>query len=472
MFSLRHTARSQRRRGVAYVFALLFLILLTALSTALYSSASLSLRQGANLREQMSARAAAEGGLNYMLYALGDVSMPASTSIDSLIPNLESALNTTLGQTPNLNGSDVSSTGISVVVPPISLGTGTFQCTFSLMTPEQPGQQRLRLRVEGTSGQASHTVSVVMTTTERRASIFDYGIASRGKILISGSAVVDGMNSPDEATVLSMSSEPVAIEAGGHATVGGDLYVTSDNEGAVRLYGNLTVGGTSDLEEIMYEHVHTAVDEPEFPEIDVSPFVAMTTSVIDSDTDLNGTSLVFTNARVAANTNPDFRNTTVINGVLYIESPNVVTFHAGTTIKAIIVTEEDPLGEMAENQIDFRGHVIAPGVDALPDTPEFAAVKQESGSVILAPGFGVTFRGCTNSVNGVIAADQFSFLGASDISGDLTGSVLGLKDLPVKLAGNASIRINRLDSHDTPGGFVLPLGLMTVPDTYLEGTLQ
>ena len=233
--------------------------------------------------------------------------------------------------------------------------------------------------------------------------------------------------------------------------------------------GGLNVAGESDIFAIMANHAHFGVDEPDFPVIDITPFDSMTTSEITPDTDIPNQDLVLDNVRIKAGANPSFTRDTVINGVLYIESPNNVVFTAGTTINGIVVTEDDPTVAEADKTIEFRGHVTAPGVGALPDgDPRFAAVKQHEGTSILAPGYSVTFRGTTNSINGTIAADQLAFRGNSDITGELNGSIIGLKDREMLLEGNAMIRINRQTADDTPAGFVHPLGMVIVEGTYSE----
>ena len=95
-------------------------------------------------------------------------------------------------------------------------------------------------------------------------------------------------------------------------------------------------------------------------------------------------------------------------------------------------------------------------------------MKAADGTAIVAPGFGLTFRGTTNTINGVIAADQLSFMGNSNISGNMTGTILGLKNLDMTLAGNTTIQIQRQDSGIVPAGFDHSLGLSVVSSSYDE----
>ena len=153
---------------------------------------------------------------------------------------------------------------------------------------------------------------------------------------------------------------------------------------------------------------------------------------------------------------------------MYIEAPNIVTFAGQATINGMIVTEDASTGNIADCQIDFRGTSSAPGVQALPDISEFKEIKTHTGTVILAPSFGVSFRGASNSINGLIAADKLAFLGNSNISGDVSGSIIGLKDNELNLQGNATIRISRPNASSLPAGFEHPFGLEPQAGTYTE----
>jgi len=466
--SSRHHRRGLKRGGVVYILALTLLITLTTLAAAFCASASLELRKSQNVVDTLQARLSAESGLSYMLLKLDEVRMPVSTNSDTLMTNLAMELVNVLGSTADVDAAQIQCTSTLVSVPEITVENIAFSTSFA-MESDGAGGQRCRMTVTGRCGAARRQASIAMTPTPRPVEAFDYGIASKGRIYISGSGEVNGVNTGQEATVFSMSAEPVAIEAGGSATIGGDLFVTNASEESILLGGGgLSVAGETDIFEIINNHAHFDVEPPEFPEIDITPFAALTTGVIDSNTDLPNQDLVLNNIRIKAGTNPKFTSDTVINGVLVIESPNEVVFTAGTVINGIIVTEDDVSHDIVHKQIEFRGHVSAPGVGALPDTEEFAAVKQLGGTTILAPGFAVTFRGTTNTINGTIAADQFAFRGNTDIDGELTGSIIGLKDREMILQGNATIRINRQTDDDTPAGFVHPIGLIVAPGTYTE----
>jgi len=466
---------TRKRQGTVYLLSLILLVAFSALGMTLGASTFLELRKSDNVSHGLRARLAAESGMAYMLVQMDMVRLPSNTTEGTFITNLQADLADVFTGTSDVSSMAITKSATSIAIPEIALDGASFTTQFVMtannltLNKVAGGDTRCRMTVTGRSGLARRTATIEFTLTKRPVAAFDYGIASKGRIRIAGNGSVQGVNTGNEATVFSMSGEPVAIEAGGSADIGGDLFVTSDDMTSILLGGGgLTVAGESDIFAILANHAHFGVAEPAFPVIDITPFSPMTTSVIDASTVLPNQDLVLDNVRIKAGTNPIFKNNAVINGVLYIESPNNVQFNAGTTINAIIVCEDDPTVPDADKTIEFRGHVSAPGVGALPDEAQFMDVKEQIGTSILAPGFSVTFRGTTNSINGTIAADQLAFIGNSDISGELSGSIIGLKDREMILQGNAKIRINRETTTDTPAGFNHPLGMVIVEGTYSE----
>jgi hypothetical protein len=433
------------------------------------ASTSLNLSRCEHMKDALSAQLSAESGLEFMRMSFTKLRMPEETDGDTFMGRLSSGLSDILDETANVGSQVVSYNGSVISLPAVSVGDTSFVCTITALTPDAGGIPRCRLTSIGSCGQASRTVSLDLRMSGVSAGAFNYAIASKGGISVSGSATIDGMTSSKDANILSISQSALAISVGGSATVGGDLFLTAEGEDSVYLQGGgLSVGGTSDINEIVDNHVHRLPEEPDFPAVDLTPFSALATTVIDSNTDLSGPGLVVNNARIAAGTNPEFKQDTVINGVLYVESPNTVTFKSKAVLNAIVVTE-DATGQAGPNSLEFKGQVQAPGVDALPDTAEFQDVKAQSGTIILAPGFGVQFCGGVNSINGTIAADQFSFLGNSNISGEIAGTIIGLSSKDLVMQGNATILINKQDSNNTPAGFVHFKGLSVITNTYAEG---
>ncbi|MHC4678528.1 MAG: hypothetical protein ACYTEK_07500, partial [Planctomycetota bacterium] len=61
--------------------------------------------------------------------------------------------------------------------------------------------------------------------------------------------------------------------------------------------------------------------------------------------------MILTNATIAAGTNPLFKGSVTIEGVLVVESPNVVTFGRNVALQGLIVAESD-VDNPGTNRID------------------------------------------------------------------------------------------------------------------------
>jgi hypothetical protein len=452
-----------RRKGVATLLALAVLTVLVVVGVTLATQGFMELRKSDSLTQAAQARLAAESGVAYMSHVVREIRLSNNVNETTFMTEFQAALGQLMAPMAS-SGVVVAKVGQTVRVSEIQLPRGSFSCEFVMDASATPPSARMT--VTGRAGEIVRRAAVTYACVGKRSTIFDFGVASRGKIVISGSALLKGKNNSQEASVLSTRSEPVGIQAGGHATITGDLYVTGKDVDFVVLQGgSLSIGGSTDIAQIYSEHVYLGTQEPDFPEINTAQFIPLATHVIDSP----NPAPPFNNIRVKAGTNPTFPANCVINGVMYVEAPNKVKFAGQSTIKGMIVTQDASGQDIDKCQIEFVGGTSAPGVVALPDgDPQFAAIKKQVGTVLLAPGFGVTFKGASNSVNGLIAADQLTFSGSNNISGDITGSIIGLKDYELNLQGNAEITISRPDASMLPAGFKHPFGLEPQAGSYSE----
>ena len=456
---IRHLRASQHCRGIAYVAAMILLAAFSALGVAMAAFCNLSLRKSANYCAVVDARLEAESGAAFMLERLGTVRLPGTTTETTFAAYLLEVLGEKLNGTSNLAGQSVTVVDGAVCVPQITLGAGSFSSRFNWAS-----ESRCRMVVQGTVRGVSRRIAMDLALVPQQPLVFDYGLASRGKISISGNAKIMGVNYPGEASVLSATREHTeAIHVDGNVVISGDLGVSEANHTVV-ITGTPSIAGSTDPE-VYSQHIHFGVDTPDFPGIDVSPLTALATNVVDATTDTSSPGLTFSNIRIAAGTNPTFASDVVINGAVYVEAPNIVYFECKTTLNGFVVTQ-DSAQPIESCQIFFGGHVEAFGVDALPDTEEFAAVKQQTGTFVLAPGFAVTFAGRFSAVNGTIAADQLTFSGTAE--GIIRGAVIGLKDRVTKLDGNVEILVDRQNADPDPAGFVKSFALEPDPASYAE----
>jgi hypothetical protein len=324
---------------------------------------------------------------------------------------------------------------------------------------------RCRLTVAGLAHGLERCLAVDLAVEPRLPGVYYYGLASKGSISISGSARVVGVNYMTEGNIFSGTQSHVdAISIRGSGVeLSGDLSVSGD-QNTITITGSPSIGGSSDSAQVV-QHLHFGVEPPDFPTLDLAPLAALATNTLTPEISTSGGTI--SNVRIPAGMNPVFSSDVTLNGVVHIEAPNIVQFAGHTTINGLIVTD-DSNQPLEDCQLRFAATVDATGVEVLPDTEEFAAVKEQTGSFLLAPGFGVTFTGNFETINGSIVADQLRFSGTS--AGTIKGAVIGLKDLPTELVGNVTILVDRSHLDEDPAGINKPLGFDVVPDTYVELT--
>jgi len=179
--------------------------------------------------------------------------------------------------------------------------------------------------------------------------------------------------------------------------------------------------------------------------------------------------MTITNAIVSAGTDPIFSGNVEINGILFIQSPNKVKFAGNLTITGLIVANGDVDSPSPDNELTFAGNVHTYPVSQLPEESQFDGLRQETGSLILAPGFSASFQGNFSTLDGIIAASGTEFSG--NANGTIKGSVINYADTPMVLKGNANLHFDRSADVKFPAGFESTRVLQYDPFSYSEVNL-
>jgi hypothetical protein len=348
--------------------------------------------------------------------------------------------------------------GSTISVPSIATDQGSFRASITLNEDDS-----VNLTVIGSDGETTRSVGLSFGASGGQSPVFDYGIATRSAVQITGNASVHGANDPSEAHILSTTySTQEAFRLTGNACIDGDIY-SANPDSYVTLTGNITVGGATGS--AIQNHIHIGVGDLEFPEVDPTVFEPFATNIVDANTTTSG-NLTFTNIRIKANTNPTFSGNTTLRGVVFIEVPNRVQFTGNMNLTGVIVTQDAGDNVYTTNTIRFTGNTTFRGVELLPDELQFQELRQMPGSSLLAPGFGVTFTGNFGAVGGCLAADAFTWTG--NASGTIHGSIINYGDSAFTLTGNSRITIDRSTSPAAPPGFSSPARLNPIPSSYRE----
>jgi hypothetical protein len=213
-------------------------------------------------------------------------------------------------------------------------------------------------------------------------------------------------------------------------------------------------------EEAIAKSVEVGVTPTEFPYPNASHFEQYATGgYYESGTTLE-------NNIIRAGTNPSFAGGTVIKGILYVESPNTIEFKGNVTIKGMVVCEGDWQDNSGTNQLSFTGSVDA---YALPAGAQFDAMRNETGTFVMAPGFEVSFWGSFGTVSGAISGNGISFGG--NAGGIVEGSVINYSDTTMTVVGSSDIVFNRSGITKIPSGFVQETVIHYNPSVYEEAAI-
>lgn len=449
-----------RRRGIASIVALIFLVMFAAIAVAFTAATNQTVLRAENHQHAETALARAESGLNFLTYVLKRATLPASAKGAALLPAVNTFLASQSYVVGNIGTGQIVYDGTTITVPAIQVQPGSPGFTAAITKATDTS---ITITVLGADGVARRCVSMDMTLAPGRNPILDYGIATKSSITLTGNDSISGKNNAAEANILSATYSTInAVSMTGNARIQGDVSM-SNPVAQVSTTGNVSIGGATGA--AMAAHEHAGIGTVDFPEVDQTVFTPFATNIIDAGTSTNGNK-TFTNIRIRAGTNPTFSGNITIKGVVYIEKPNKVTFTGNLDFTGVIVTDDAGDNNYDSNCIKFTGNMTSRGVESLPDTSDFHDLRQLPGSFLLAPGFGVSFTGNFGTVNGTMAADKFSFTG--NAGGTVYGSIINYSDSLFTMSGNSSLIFDRTKYAGTAPGLTSPSKLAANPGTYTE----
>jgi len=275
-----------------------------------------------NQHKVNSAFGSAESGLEIMRYWLNRVRIPNLTAPSAIFSTVAASLqndltlNGILNITANYDGSQIT-------IPSVTLVSAD-NTSFSAVL-RQLDNDTVQLDVTGTNGQIRRTIRVNFDIEPYRFPIFDFGLATKGPLNFNGNPTIRGLNSNREADIYTESqNNNIAVLVTGNTNFDGDISIGDPNAN-VDFQGDVLIGGDHNQEAID-NHVFICVDPPEFPIPDTGYFQQYATGpVIDPSTDTSH-HMTLTNATIQAGTDPSFGGNVVVEGILFMESPNIITF--------------------------------------------------------------------------------------------------------------------------------------------------
>jgi flagellar basal body-associated protein FliL len=448
----------QKNKGSVLIMAMILIVICSALAVSMATMSSANVQLASNQHHIDRALASAESGLEIQRYWLTPIMMPSSTPPADYFSTIVDAVQY-----------DLDANSISNIVlhndgsiDSVTLESFTGQSFSGQLSVDPINPTILQVASTGGNGQISRTIQVEFDIEPYEHPIFDYGLATKGPLNYTGNPTMLGFNSNWEADIyIESSSSLTALSVSGNTNFEGDIII-GNSAANVDFVGDVNIAGDHGQTAID-NHVTIGAEPVDFPIPDTDRFRPYATGdVIDASTDLGSYSNILVNNLIAANTNPSFPKSVTIQGILFIEAPNIVIFERNVALQGIIVADGD-LENPGTNRIDVLGNFAS---GPYPAGAEFDAIRAEVGSSIVAPGFAISFQGNFSTLEGVVAVSGVHFSG--NVNAMIKGTIINYSETPMIIEGNAVMNFDRAGSTKVPAGFDTHRVLTYNPSSYEE----
>jgi hypothetical protein len=452
------------RKGTAILVAMIVLAILSAWAVSISSISNVNAQLAANQRKANRALESAQSGLDIMRYWMGHVYMPGTVMPNDRFNYLGGFLES------DLAAYGISNIPIALDVNNIAIGDGGSPVVlyslggqnFSAQILPTGDIDKLQMDVTGSAGAVERTIRVNYNFGTRENTVFDFGIATKGPLNLIGNTEVTGANTVVDAGVYIESPGDInALTIIGNSQIAGDVDITNPDAEVTLQGGQAGIGGETGQDAID-NHVEFGAPPTDFP----IPLAGYFEQYVEDTYDPNDVLTEYENVRILAGTDPTFSGGVTMRGVVFIEAPNVVTFMGNVDITGIVIGNGDLSDNSETNRIIFSGTVASAPVSDLPQEPQFAQLREETGTFLMAPGFSISFGGNFETLNGAIAANGIEFYG--DAGGTIEGSILNYSDNPMTLSGNSDLFFNRSGTTEIPAGFGPEIIMHYVASSYRE----
>jgi hypothetical protein len=450
---------------------MIFLALFACLAVAIATTSDTNLAVARNRIASQQASALAETGIQLVQRNLGGVSLSSdSSSASALYEAIAEKLEILWESSTMVDDAGVSWNDAGVTVP-ITLDDARGKIDLQIAVSDLIGTNpnTVTITSTGSCGNASRTARYNMMVQQGQTALSLYGVSSKSAVRLTGHGRIQGLNNNAEGSVLSATySTSPAIRLSGNASITGDAKI-SNPDARIQTTGQATIGGSQSV----------GVGEPDWPTVDQSIFRPYATNLQTSGASGDVT---LSNIRIPAGTNPTFSGNATLYGIVYVESPNKVTFSGNCTLAGLIVCEQPSVDNLNANKVTFSGNTSLSAV--VPAGSQYDGLRDLTGSAVLAPGYSVKFSGQSNAVGGCMVASEFEFTGQAltgkkkkneDDDSDeaptftaIRGGIINLRDSGFKVAGKATLTIDRSNLNDHPAGLTRSYKLACISGSYSE----
>ena len=450
----------QKRKGAVLIIAMIFVVIFSALAVSMATMSGTNAQLASNQHKVDCALGSAASGLDVERYWLDTVIFPHDTPINKYFSTIMNSLES------NMDANSITNIVLQKnhgTISPVILDSATGQTFSGQMSISNTDPYVLEVYSTGGDTQITRTIKVDFDIEPYEHPIFNFGLATKGPLNYTGNPTTAGATEAWEADIyIESSSSTDALTIAGNTNFHGDIMI--GNPAANATFGGDVIIDGDHGQDAIDNHVHRDADPVAFPEPDTARFTTYANGdVIDSSTDLNTYDNTLINCSIAANTNPVFPKSVLIQGILLIKSPNIVTFTQNVSLQGIIVGQGDHTIDPATDRIDILGNFAS---GPYPPGIEFDAIRQEEGSSIVAPGFAMSFQGNFSTLEGVVAVSGVTFTG--NVNAMIKGTIINYSNQPMIVEGNASMNFDRSASTKVPAGFDTLRVLNYDPSSYDE----
>jgi hypothetical protein len=452
-----------KRKGAVLIVAMIFVLIFSALAVSMAAMSGTNVQIASNQHRVDCALGSASSGFEVERYWLSLVKMPSSTPESKYL----STIITTMQSDLDANGVSNITLKHTGSILPVTLDSVAGQTFSGQLDIDSAYPNTLQVLTSGGDAQIKRTIKAEFDIEPYKHPIFNYGLATKGPLNYTGNPTTSVASESWEADMyVESSNSSTALSVAGNTNFQGNIMV-GNPDAAVTFGGDVLIDGDHGQEAID-NHVSIGVEPVDFPEPDAAHFIQYANGItIDTTTDLNAPGMnTLVNAKIAAGTNPTFPKGVIIQGILLIDSPNVVTFASNVALQGIIVGLGDWEADPATDRIDFMGNFAS---GPYPAGAQFDEIRSEVGSSIVAPGFAATFQGNFSTLEGVVALSGVSFSG--NVAAQIKGTIINYSDTPLVIEGNASMTFDRAASTKVPAGFDTLRVLTYNPSSYDEFVL-
>lgn len=419
----------RKRRGMAAVLAMMFLILFSTMALGFFATFTMNTQLASNDIRAGRALNASEAGADFLTYHLARIAPAASGASDSaILASVYSQLQSRLDGTSNMGGNAISleedAHGTDFIAVPgfavdgsptwTNLGSDTGQSYATLRV--QSGVLTLRsIGRESADQPVGRGIEYDYRSIGGSWASPGAGIITRSRVDMSNNARVNGGD------VTSTSTARPSLTVVGSAGIGGNFYYNPASSSPTVNNGGWISGTRTPYG-----------NEPAFPAVDTSVFEQFvpargtTGPKVITAANIYWSATPLTNIRIKANSNTTF-GSVVLNGVIFVETPNNINFAGGCQVNGVIVT--DTLAAAGTNRITLSNGVPLKTIDTLnpasfPASERMSELVQLKGASILAPASEVYITGgaVISGDGGTILAKRFNM--DNGINANIKGNII------------------------------------------------